>query len=91
MSSAADPSGGEWGRPEGKALEVLAACIGDVVGERSEAYRNLVRALASNNPLDMHLARDCFDALAPELRREIWARVQAIGRARRSAAPHGGA
>lgn len=72
-------NGGEFDLRERRALQVLAACIGDVLGVRSEAYRNLVRASASANPLDLHLAQLSFDALDAQVRAEIWRRVQVAG------------
>ncbi|MEQ8817627.1 MAG: hypothetical protein RLO51_24550 [Thalassobaculum sp.] len=59
---------------------MLANCIGEVLGIRTEAYRNLLRASASDNPLDLHLAQLSFDALDGRVRTEIWRRVQAADR-----------
>lgn len=67
---------------ESRAIQVLAQCIGDIVGVRSEAYKTLVRASVSDNPLDLHLAQAVFEALDPEIRRRIHARVRELGERR---------
>ena len=59
-------------------MQILTECIGGLVGVRSEVYRNLVRAAASDNPLDLHLAQLAFDALDPALRRTIRDRVRGL-------------
>lgn len=63
---------------EDRAVQLLARCIGDIVGIRSDAYTTLVRASMSENPLDMHLAQATFEALDPELRRRIHDRVREV-------------
>lgn len=66
---------------EGRAIRLLAQCIGDIVGVRSEAYKTLVRAAASDNPLDLHLAQASFEALDAAVRRRIRDRVRDLGAA----------
>lgn len=78
MSNATVPDGTLRNRLEEQALQVLAVCIGEVVGVRSDVYATLARALVSGNPLDMHLARHAFDALTPDERREIMVRVRSM-------------
>lgn len=55
---------------------MFATTIGDIVGKRSEAYRDMARALESEQVVDMMLAQSSFDALPAETRHEIAARVE---------------
>lgn len=65
---------------ERRALQFLAKCIGKVVGVRSEAYRNVLRAAQTGNVLDLYLARLSFEALDAECRGAVLQRVVARGR-----------
>jgi hypothetical protein len=63
---------------EREAMQMFAATIGEIVGKRSEAYRDMVRALESEQVVDMMLAQSSFDGLPPETRHEIAARVEEL-------------
>ncbi len=60
------------------ALSLVAQGIAQVVGPRSEAHRDLIKALQSNTPMDMMLAQASFDALPGQKRREISDAVNAL-------------
>lgn len=53
------------------ATDILIQAIGSVLGHNSDVARNLLKAVESENMLDMMLARTSFDDLSPELRRRI--------------------
>lgn len=77
--SAPNPSTPDYLGREDRAVQLLARCIGDIVGVRSDAYRTLARASASDNPLDLHLAQAAFETLDPAVRRQIHDRVRELG------------
>jgi hypothetical protein len=68
------------GLSQQRALELLAESIGEIIGTRSEAYRDFMRAVESEEPVDMLLAQSAFDALSPDLRRRIADRVDELVR-----------
>lgn len=59
------------GLSEQEALELFARCVAEVVGQRTEAYRDMLRAVESGEMVDLLLAQSSFDSLKPELRRQI--------------------
>ena len=59
------------GLSEQEALELFARCIAEVVGRRTEAYRDMLKAVQSGEVVDLLLAQSSFDALKPEVRRRI--------------------
>jgi len=59
------------GLSEQEALELFARCVAEVVGERTEAYRDMLRAVESGQVVDLLLAQSSFDSLKPEARRRI--------------------
>lgn len=63
------------GLSEQEALELFARCVGQIVGPRSEACRDMLRAVESGQIVDLLLAQSSFDALPPEVRRRISATV----------------
>jgi hypothetical protein len=63
---------------EREAMQLFATTIGEIVGTRSEAYRDLVRALESEQVVDMMLAQSSFDSLPAETRHEIATRVEEL-------------
>lgn len=66
------------GLSEQDALELFARCVAEVVGERTEAYRDMLRAVESGEVVDLMLAQSSFDSLEPEARRQISERVQQL-------------
>ena len=50
---------------------MLAEGLREVVGNRSEVYRDMVRAFESEEMVDMMLAQSSFDSLTLEVRRQI--------------------
>lgn len=54
-----------------RATDILIQAIESVLGHNSDVARNLLKAVESENMLDMMLARTSFDDLSPELRRRI--------------------
>lgn len=64
------------GLSEQEALELFARCIAEVVGTRTEAYRDMLKAVQSGQVVDLLLAQSSFDSLKPEVRRRISAMVQ---------------
>lgn len=54
-----------------RATDILLQAIESVLGHNSDVARNLLKAVESENMLDMMLARTSFDDLSPELRRRI--------------------
>ena len=63
---------------EPEALKLFATSIREIVGPRSEAYRDLTRALETGQAMDMILAQSSFDALPYDTRLEIAERVEAL-------------
>lgn len=61
---------------EQEALELFARCIAEVVGTRTEAYRDMLKAVESGQVVDLLLAQSSFDSLKPEVRRRISGMVQ---------------
>lgn len=59
------------GLSEQEALELFARCIAEVVGQRTEAYRDMLKAVQSGEVVDLLLAQSSFDALKPEVRLRI--------------------
>jgi transaldolase len=57
------------------ALALLAKSIADVVGANSELYRDVLRAVESDEYVDIMLAQASFDTLSSEIKREISGRV----------------
>jgi hypothetical protein len=57
------------------ALALLAKSIADVVGANSELYRDVLRAVESDEYVDIMLAQASFDTLSGEIKREISERV----------------
>lgn len=57
------------------ALALLAKSIADVVGANSELYRDVLRAIESDEYVDIMLAQASFDTLSGEIKREISDRV----------------
>ena len=53
------------------AIDILIQAIESVLGHNSDVARNLLKAVESENMLDMMLARTSFDDLSPDLRRKI--------------------
>lgn len=66
------------GLSEQEALELFARCVEEVVGRRTEACRDMLRAVESGEIVDLLLAQSSFDALPPELRRRISAKVTGL-------------
>ena len=58
-----------------RALVLFAKGIADVVGADSELYRDVLRAVESDQFVDMMLAQASFDTLPGNLKREIAGRV----------------
>lgn len=56
---------------EDRAMQLLAESIRAVVGERSEAYRDMLRAFESQQMVDLMLAQSSFDALPLDVRQKI--------------------
>jgi len=63
---------------EKHAMHLFAQTIGEIVGTRSEAYRDLMRAVESQEMVDLMLAQSSFDSLPPETRREIADKVERL-------------
>lgn len=59
------------GLSEQEALELFARCVAGVVGPRTEAYRDMLRAVESGQVVDLMLAQSSFDALPADVRRRI--------------------
>ena len=57
-------------------MEMLAESIGEIVGKRSEVYRDMMRAFESDQVVDLLLAQSSFDALPGDVRQEIAQRVR---------------
>lgn len=57
------------------ALALLAKGIADVVGANSELYRDVLRAVESDEYVDIMLAQASFDTLSGDVKREISDRV----------------
>jgi len=57
------------------ALALLAKSIADVVGANSELYRDVRRAVESDEYVDIMLAQASFDTLSGDIKREIAERV----------------
>jgi hypothetical protein len=53
------------------ATDILLQAIRSVLGPSSDVARNLIKAVESENMLDMMLAHSSFDDLSAELRRKI--------------------
>ena len=66
------------GLPEHEALQPFARCIAEVVGQRTEAYRDMTKAVQSGQMVDLMLAQSSFDSLAPDIRRRISDKVQGL-------------
>ncbi len=66
------------GLSEHEALQLFARCIAEVVGQRTEAYRDMTKAVQSGQMVDLMLAQSSFDALTPEVRRRISDKVQGL-------------
>ncbi|EDP61396.1 hypothetical protein BAL199_20080 [alpha proteobacterium BAL199] len=64
------------GLSEHEALELFARCVAEIVGPRTEACRDMMKAVQSGQMVDLMLAQSSFDALSPEVRRRISDRVQ---------------
>ncbi|GAB4190853.1 MAG: hypothetical protein OHK0024_31280 [Thalassobaculales bacterium] len=64
------------GKQLNPALQLLAISIAEIVGERSEVYRDILRAVTSGQVVDEMLAQASFDALPGETRRRIAERVE---------------
>lgn len=54
-----------------RATDILIQAIESVLGHNSDVARNLLKAVESENMLDMMLARTSFDDLSPDLRQKI--------------------
>jgi hypothetical protein len=65
---------------QGKAVQLLAETMAEIVGRDTEAYRDIVRAIESDAIMDMMLAQSSFDALPGEVRRKIAYRVEDLVR-----------
>lgn len=65
---------------QGKAVQLLAETMAEIVGRDTEAYRDIVRAIESDAMMDMMLAQSSFDALPGEVRRKIACRVEDLVR-----------
>lgn len=61
--------------PNNPALALLAQGIADVVGAKSEIYRDILRAVESDQYVDIMLAQVSFDALSAQTKRDIAERV----------------
>lgn len=66
------------GLSEQQALELFARCIAQVVGQRTEACRDMLRAVESGEMVDLLLAQSSFDSLQPEIRLRIAEMVQGL-------------
>ena len=66
------------GLSEHEALELFARCIAEIVGRRTEAYRDMMKAVESGQMVDLMLAQSSFDALAPDVRRRISDKVEGL-------------
>jgi|GEM_PF-735933 len=66
------------GLSEQEALELFARCIAEVVGQRTEAYRDMLKAVQSGEMVELLLAQSSFDSLKPELRRTISEMVEGL-------------
>ena len=65
---------------QGKAEQLLAETMAEIVGRDTEAYRDIVRAIESDAMMDIMLAQSSFDALPGEVRRKIADRVEDLVR-----------
>ena len=65
---------------QGKAVQLLAETMAEIVGRDTEACRDIVRAIESDAMMDMMLAQSSFDALPGEVRRKIADRVEDLVR-----------
>lgn len=52
-------------------MELFARCVAAIVGPRTEAYRDMIRAVQSGQVVDLMLAQSSFDALPPDVRQRI--------------------
>lgn len=59
------------GLSEQQALELFARCVAEIVGQRTEAYRDMTRAVQSGQVVDLMLAQSSFDALPLDVRQRI--------------------
>jgi len=64
------------GLSEQEAFGLFARCIAEIVGKRTEAYRDMLKAVESGQVVDLLLAQSSFDSLKPEVRRQIAEMVQ---------------
>lgn len=56
-------------------MTLFARCVAEIVGQRTEAYRDMLRAVESGQVVDLMLAQSSFDALPLAVRRRISAAV----------------
>lgn len=66
------------GLSEQQALELFARCIAEVVGTKTEAYRDMLKAVEGGQVVDLLLAQSSFDSLQPQVRQQIASMVQAL-------------
>lgn len=64
------------GLSESEALELFARCVAEIVGPRTQASRDMMKAVQSGQMVDLMLAQSSFDELRPEMRRQISERVR---------------
>lgn len=58
-----------------KALRLFMAALTEIVGPRSEAYRDLLKAVETDSQMDLLLAQSSFEALPVDVRRRLHERV----------------
>ena len=63
---------------KGRSAGLLAEGIAEVCGKDSEVYRDLFRALQTDDDVDLMLAQASFDALPGDKRRRIYAIVEEL-------------
>lgn len=59
------------GVSQGEAMGLLAQGIEEVVGQKSEAYRDMLKAVESGQMVDLMLAQSSFDDLPGDVRKQI--------------------
>jgi len=59
------------GQAQKEAQQVLADAMAEILGRNSEAHRDIVRAIESEEMMDMILAQSSFDALPGDARKKI--------------------
>jgi len=61
-------------------VQLLAETMSEIVGRDSSVFRDIIRAIETDEVLDMMLAQSSFDALPGEVRRKIAHRAEELVR-----------